>query len=226
MVKVYRPIRPVASSLLPICYLGGRLGAKDCVSGMDGDQKSISLARKVFDSDGALPTLPALREMLGRLGVAWDCPDLPCRVKVVYNPRLTTTLGRAAFADMRLELNPRLLREHPDELAATLAHEAAHLVVHMRYAKALPHGREFKTLMRAVNLSPKATHSLPVEHLRKRRGRYLYLHRCGDCGQEFVARSVRRGYYCLACGPDMQWDIFRIPNTNSGLKLLEHLRRR
>ena len=193
---------------------------------MDAEQKLLSLAGDVSSSAGALPALPALREMLEQLGLAWDCPDLACRVKVVYNSRLTTTLGRAAIADMRLELNPRLLREHPTELAATLAHEAAHLVVHMRYGKAPPHGREFKTLMRAVNLSPKATHSLPVEHLRKRRGRYLYLHRCGDCGQEFVARSVRRQYYCLACGPDMQWDIFRVPNTQAGQKLLEHLRKK
>lgn len=193
---------------------------------MDAKQNLSLLTGNTPGLGEHLPAREVLHEMVGRLGCAWDCPDLARQVRIVYNPRLTTTLGRAVFDEMLVELNPRLLRENPGELAATLAHEAAHLVVKMRYGRVSPHGREFRTLMRAVNLSPKATHNLPVAHLRRNRSRYLYLHRCGDCGYQFVARSVRRRYYCLACGPGMKWDIFRVPNTPSGVKLLEHLRQK
>ncbi len=190
---------------------------------MEAKECSLSLTGDIWQPSQPLPTKSVLCEMIHRIGCAWELPELTEQVKISYNPRLSTTLGRAIFNDMHVELNPRLLRAHPEELPATLAHELAHLVVNIRYGRVAPHGREFKTLMRAVNLSPKATHNLPVTHLRRGRKKYLYLHRCCDCGYKFVARSARKQYYCLACGPDMKWDIFRLPNTPSGQKLLKHL---
>lgn len=193
---------------------------------MDAKQELLPLTGNIRKQAPPLPTMDVLCEMVETLSDAWNCPDLARRVEIGYNPRLTTTLGRAVFNEMRVELNPHLLRENPDELAPTLAHELAHLAVHLRYGRVSPHGREFKTLMRAVNFSGKATHNLPVSHLRQQRTKYLYLHRCNECDYQFVSRSVRRGYYCLACGPKMKWDIFRVPNTSSGLKLLDHLHQR
>jgi len=166
-----------------------------------------------------LPGPGVLREIASRLGAAWEAPELAEQVRIVYNPRLRTTLGRAMLDDRRVELNTRLLHEHPDQLVPLLAHELAHVVVHARYGRVPAHGRHFRTLMRAVNMSPRATHDLPVKR-RRRRGRYLYLHRCSDCGYSFVARSVRRGYYCIACGPDMSWDVFRSANTPRGRQAL------
>jgi predicted SprT family Zn-dependent metalloprotease len=127
-----------------------------------------------------------------------------------------------------IELNPRLLGEHPRELVPTLAHELVHLCVRHRYGEtAKPHGREFRSMMRRLGLDGKATHDLPVRHLRKhRRRKYLYLHRCSDCGYEFVARKSRRNCYCRACGPEMEWDIFRLPNTDAGRMLLYRLQHR
>ena len=168
-----------------------------------------------------LPGKSILSAIAARCGVAWDMPDLPRRVRIAYNPRLRTTLGRAVLEENRVELNTRLLRDHPAELVPTLVHELAHLVIRMRYGRVAPHGRHFRTLMRAVNLSADATHDLPVAGLKRLRRRYVYLHRCSDCGYSFVARSVRRNCYCVACGPEMTWDIFRVPNTPQGLKLLE-----
>ncbi len=204
----------------------GPISIEGLYRSMEAEQELLPLKEEKPQQGDPLPTKRVLREMVESLSQAWKCPDLPRLVKIGYNPRLTTTLGRAVFNDMRVELNPHLLCDNPDELAPTLAHELAHLVVNMRYGRVSPHGREFKTLMRAVNLSGKATHNLPVSHLRRRQTKYLYLHRCEECGYQFVARSVRRQYYCLACGPKMKWDIFRVPNTPSGLKLLDHLRRR
>ncbi len=173
-------------------------------------------------ADGrALPRRPILEAIAGRCGRAWDCPDLAGRVKIDYAPRLRTTLGRATLDDGRVELNPRLLLEHPAELVPTLAHELAHLVVYWRYGRVAPHGAEFRTLMRAVNLSPAATHQLDVGRLKRRRRRFVYLHKCTHCHGTFAARRVYRNYYCVSCGPDSTWEVFRVPDTPEGRRLLK-----
>lgn len=167
-----------------------------------------------------LPRRAVLDAIARRCGDLWDEPDLPARVRITYNPRLRTTLGRARLEDHVVELNPRLLAEHPAELVPTLVHELAHVVVFLRFGRVAPHGPHFRVLMGAAGLSAKATHDLPVGHLRRRRRRYLYVHRCDRCGQQFVARSVKRGYCCAVCGPDMQWDIWRVPNTEQGRSIV------
>jgi hypothetical protein len=122
----------------------------------------------------SLPTGGTLRKMAARCGRFWDCPDLARRAAIGYNPRMRTSLGQAHLEQGCIQLNPRLLVEHPEELVETLVHELAHLVVYWRYGPVRPHGREFFTLMRAVNLSGKATHALNVDHLRRPRiGRKL-----------------------------------------------------
>jgi hypothetical protein len=119
-----------------------------------------------------LPAGRLLKRIAARCGRFWQCPDLSCRVRIVYNPRMRTSIGQAHLHQGRVELNPLLLTEHPEEFIDTLVHELAHLVVFWRYGSGVrPHGREFLTLMRAVNLSGKATHELDVEHLRRPRGR-------------------------------------------------------
>ncbi|MBT3278656.1 MAG: hypothetical protein HN909_00770 [Phycisphaerales bacterium] len=175
-----------------------------------------------------LPTAPLLRKLVVCFGELWDCSDLFANVRAGYNQRLRTTLGRAFLRELRVELNPRLLNDHPAELIPTLAHELAHLVVHHRCnADAASHGWEFQALLRMLRLPEDRTHNLPVEHLRQRRGaaiskkksKFLYLHRCSDCGQLFVAAKAKRNCYCRACGPTMEWEIFRLPNTASGKQL-------
>ncbi|MBT3198979.1 MAG: hypothetical protein HN350_03595 [Phycisphaerales bacterium] len=170
-----------------------------------------------------LPTGSVLVAIAERCGAAWEIPDLARCVTIVYNQRLRTTLGRAMLNENRVELNTRLLRAYPDELLATLIHELAHLAVRMRYRNAQPHGREFKTLMRSVNLSAAATHQLDTESLNLRRQRYVYLHRCSDCGIMFIARKRRSDCYCRACGPKMSWNIVRAPATTAGRKKLKEI---
>ncbi len=169
----------------------------------------------------ALPGREILLAITERCGAAWEMPDLAKRVCIGYNPRLRTSLGRALLQVGQVELNPRLLLDHPAELVPTLVHELAHVVVYMRYGRAQPHGVQFRTLMRAVNLSAAATHDLPTEGLRRRRRRYLYLHRCEDCGNTFIARKTCRNYYCTDCGPETNWEIWRAPHTPAGLEMLK-----
>ena len=190
---------------------------------MDADKKFT--VDDLWRADMPLPTKRVLHAIARRCAVAWEMPRLADRARIAYNPRLRTTLGRAMLDKRTVELNTRLLAENPDQLVETLVHELAHLAVYIRYGKVQPHGRHFRTLMRAVGLSPAATHDLPVAHLQRRRCRYLYLHRCGDCGYSFISRRVRRNVYCIACGPEMTWDIFRAvanPAGRAALRRLQH----
>ncbi|MFW6065583.1 MAG: SprT-like domain-containing protein [Planctomycetota bacterium] len=175
-----------------------------------------------------LPDGRVLRLVVARCGQLWDLPEMPRSVRVGYNPRLRTTLGRASLDDCRVELNIHLLREHPDQLIPTLVHELAHVAVRMRYgASAAPHGREFRTLMAAAGLPAETTHDLPAaKALRRRRRRYVYLHVCGECGYSFMARSVRRDCYCTRCGPEMSWDVYRAADNPAGRKHLSAARKR
>jgi len=187
--------------------------------------RSMDVSEGVWTPSAPLPTRTGLCKLAARCLTAWRAEYLIPRVRIVYNPRLTTTLGRACLTDLRVELNPRLLGEHPAELIPTLGHELAHLVVYERHGKsARPHGVEFRLLLRRLDLPDNARHHLPVTHLRRKRTRYIYLHRCSVCGQSFLARSVRRNCYCVACGPDMEWDVFRAPNSAAGRALLDRLR--
>ncbi len=119
----------------------------------------------------ALPTRATLAAIVHRCGELWEVADLAQSVVVRYNSRLRTSLGWAVLEEGRVELNTRLLLDHPSELINTLVHELAHLVVFRRFGRVAPHGLQFKTLMRAARLSARATHDLPVEKLRRRRRR-------------------------------------------------------
>ena len=168
-----------------------------------------------------LPVGAILTAIAERCGRAWEIPDLARRVTIVYNPRLRTTLGRAMLEDNRVELNVHLLRAYPDELLVTVVHELAHLAVRMLYGEVSPHGLEFKALMRAVNMPANTTHHLDTAGLKLQQRRYVYLHRCSDCGMMFIARKPRRNCYCRACGPEMSWNILRAPATAEGRRKLK-----
>ena len=170
-----------------------------------------------------LPAKTILTAIAQRCAEAWNMPNLAGAVRVAYSRRMRTSLGRARLDEARVDLNLRLLQEHPEELVSTLVHELAHVAVHMRYGRVAPHGRAFRTLMRSLNLSAKATHDLNVKHLERRRRRFLYLHICSDCGYSFISHSIRRSWHCRACGPNMTWDVFRAAASVAGKQSLERL---
>jgi hypothetical protein len=100
---------------------------------------------------------------------AWGALDLTTAIAWRWYPRLRTSVGRAVFADMMIELNPLLLARHPDQVRAVLVHEAAHLVVQRLHGRQNPHGRVWKHYMRQAGESTSATHSLDVRGLRRKR---------------------------------------------------------
>ena len=68
----------------------------------------------------------------------WACPR---RVRVIFNLRLRSSLGRADFSSATVELNPHLLDRHPAELVPTLVHEVCHLAAGARAG----HGPKWKS---------------------------------------------------------------------------------
>jgi predicted SprT family Zn-dependent metalloprotease len=144
-----------------------------------------------------LPGRAALRAMATRLGKAWGRPDLHRKVGIFYNAELGTTLGRALLDEGRVELNPCLLREHPEEIGGVVAHELAHMVVHSRYKSDPPHGRRFRRLMEIVSAPAEATHGLRPGSRRKRRILYM---RTSDTDPARLARVPAKGrrHYMLS----------------------------
>ncbi len=111
-----------------------------------------------------------LKEELDPVLELWQVIDLRAAIRIHWNPRLRTTIGRALLDELVLELNPRLLARHPDQVRHVLIHEAAHLVVRRLYGPdEAPHGRVWKAYMRLAGESTKATHDLDVSGLRVKR---------------------------------------------------------
>lgn len=122
----------------------------------------------------------------------WLCPR---RVRVIFNSRLRSTLGRADFTNVTVELNPHLLDRNPQELLPTLVHELCHLAAGPRAG----HGPRWKAMMQACAAEPTVCHTLDTSHVKRRRR--IWIWRCKSCGQGYPRhhRGARR-YRCGDCG--------------------------
>ncbi len=117
-------------------------------------------------------------------------------VSVWFNPRLRTAAGRADGRGRAIELNPRLLDRHPEELVPTLVHELCHLAVGVGDG----HGERWRRAMLALGFAPTTCHRLDTTGLETRRRR-TWSWRCGTCGETYLRshRGARR-FRCGACG--------------------------
>jgi predicted SprT family Zn-dependent metalloprotease len=159
----------------------------------------------VFDRPARRRKLPSQRSLaaLERLGRAilrrlrreglTRARDL----RVVWNRRLRSTLGRAEFRSATVELNRELLDRNPAELVPTLIHELCHLAAGVRAG----HGAKWKGLMRACGEKPVACHRLDLSHLGRRERARPYLWCCRRCGTSYPrTRPDARRYRCGKCG--------------------------
>ncbi len=113
----------------------------------------------------------AIQRALEEVLAVWGVPELAGQIHWRWNARLRTTVGRAVLDDMLVELNPRLLARHPEELRPVLVHEAGHLVAHRLHRAGGDHGPVWKALMRRAGESPRATHNLDTAGLSNSRAR-------------------------------------------------------
>lgn len=172
-----------------------------------------------------MPTPEALQQQVSELLKRWRVPD--DQVVVTWNRRLSTTAGRAFVRGGRIELNPRLLADAPEQIEAVLTHEAAHVAAYRLFGEHVAaHGRHWRSLMRLAGQRPDVTHKMPVEHLRRqqrpRRRRYLYLRMCGSCGQRDVLESVRYGR-CRGCSSRDHYLVVKTVATAAGRQALSRL---
>jgi len=149
----------------------------------------------VFD----LPPACALQERATCLLRALKAESLAARLRVDWNGRMRTTVGRADFQRSLILLNPALQKFGPAEIDRTLRHELAHLLAHSRSRRRiLPHGREWRKACRDLGIpGERAGHTLPLVGRALRR-RFVY--RCKSCQRHFPrVRRIRRATACLAC---------------------------
>ena len=140
-----------------------------------------------------------VRSYLRRLGAETRTD----RVKVVFNTRLRTAIGRSDPGRHRIYLNPHLIDRHPEELVPTIVHELCHLLAGYDAG----HGPRWRELMRRCGFSPEAYHDLDVTGLERQTWRwscrlcgavYLRKHRaahhflCGHCGGSLELRTAGR----------------------------------
>ena len=121
------------------------------------------------------------------------------KLRVEWNSRLKTAVGRADYHEKLISLNPRL-SEFPIEIDRTLRHELAHILAQFRAGrrKISPHGVEWRQACIDLEIADeKRCHNLPFP-ARTYAARFVY--RCPNCRQEFPrVRRMHRAVACLAC---------------------------
>jgi predicted SprT family Zn-dependent metalloprotease len=177
-------------------------------------------------------TLPAEAELERRtaeLLAGWRVLDT--KVAVVWNPKLTTTAGRAFQKRGLVELNPTLLDRAPDQLAMVLTHEAAHIAAFRLFGANIPaHGRHWRSLMRLAGHEPAVTHDIPVDDVVRRGGarrprarrEYVYLRVCDACGDRRLLAAMRYGR-CHGCSARDSFLVMKAPASPSGRASLARL---
>ena len=167
---------------------------------------------------------PTLQEAAGRWTEVWGCPGLEKRTEISFSSRFRGGLGRAYLERRQVRLSTKLLNEEREFLEEALCHELAHIAVcELNDKRCRPHGTEWKQLMRAVGFEPRTripVNGAPPLVRRKRRRRYLYLHRCPVCQAERTARRAVRQWRCVSCveaGLDGSLEIWRRPERRGWL---------
>lgn len=119
--------------------------------------------------------------------------------------------GRAA-GQFRQYRKQSLIRYNPwvfavdfqHHLAETVPHEVAHYLVFTTFGRVKPHGEEWRLVMRAFGVTPRARGDYNISGVRVRRQR-RYRYRCLCREHELTTtrhNRVQKGvrYYCRGCG--------------------------
>ncbi len=119
--------------------------------------------------------LDRLFQAFRQWSIAWGVSRLPRDATVEFDDRIESALGLCEVRAGRIVLNAVLLRpENEGLLHETLCHEAAHLVVYLRYGSGVEeHGEEWRATLRRAGFRPRAV--IPESEVgrgeRSRRGR-------------------------------------------------------
>ena len=140
---------------------------------------------------------PGLAAWCAEAAAGQGLPGLARRVKVMWNPRMRTTAGRAWWPDRVIELNPKLKTLEPGQMWRTLKHELAHLVAYERAGRRRiqMHGPEWEQACRDLGIGgEKPFHELPF---RRRRMRKKFAYICPVCWS--TIERVKKIPHAVAC---------------------------
>jgi len=168
--------------------------------------------------------LPEVAELLayGRALLAEWKSELSFGVR--YNRRMRTRAGAAWLRERRIDLNPRLLARHPEQVHETFAHELAHLVVFVRFGRDVrPHGCEWQQLMLDAGFEPSRCHRMDVTGLGRKKRKYWFLYLCRHCPGWWIQRH-RVASRCPDCARRPGW-VYRADRSPAGHRRLVRIAR-
>jgi len=118
--------------------------------------------------------------------------------------------GQANYRHNVIRLNRELLEKYTaDFIDQTVPHEFAHLVAYRVYGSRIkPHGKEWKSVVLALDAKPVRTHSYEVTPTRRLK-RFRYQCDCPDSSYEITSvrhNRILRGhiYLCKKCGGSLR----------------------
>jgi SprT protein len=124
--------------------------------------------------------------------------------------------GKVSWQAGRLPLiryNLAIARHQPDDfLKETVPHEVAHVLCHLVYPRARPHGPEWQDIMRNLGAAPKRCHSfeIPEATTIKRQRRWLYRCSCREhqlsSTRHYRVLRQESSYRCTSCGGPLHPD--------------------
>jgi predicted SprT family Zn-dependent metalloprotease len=144
-----------------------------------------------------------LQKQICSWGQLWKTPNIENRIQVVFDPRLSRSLGCSDTRKKIIRLNVGLKNVRRKELLEVVCHEAAHIAVVEIYGNVVrPHGFEWQHLMRLAGFAPTTSirlkrHQHQVRSAEKRE--LTFEHRCPVCQMMRLARRAVKGWKCAAC---------------------------
>ncbi|MBA4544144.1 MULTISPECIES: SprT family protein [Thermoactinomyces] len=125
---------------------------------------------------------------------------LPFRHLARFNPRLRTTGGRYCLGSHAIEMNPRYLEEHGEEIfQKMILHELCHYHLHLQGKGYQHRDADFRYWLQRVG---GLRHAPALQSLQSRKPKYVLI--CVECRQVYYRqrRVDLRKYRCGVCrGP-------------------------
>jgi len=131
----------------------------------------------------------------------WAIPNY----RVVFSNRFTRRMGQCDFRAREIAYSaPLWPLATPEQRRQTTIHEVAHAVTRDRHgAAAAAHGREWKAQMVAMGASPKRTHNVNRESVKRTRGDTVAMVCCGGTPFRVTLKKAHglmtRGGQCRSC---------------------------
>jgi SprT protein len=149
----------------------------------------------------------ATSDCLRRAGEIYGIDPQPVPVSFDLKGR-SAGMYQVQRGQRRIRYNPYIFfRYLDDNLAATVPHEVAHYVTDLLYGlrNVRPHGREWKSVMKALGAEPRVTANYDLDDMPiRRQQRYTYrcqcsTHQLSACRHNRIGRGDA-AYLCRKCG--------------------------